>query len=331
MFAAVSDHAGARMLPDGASWLGDWTQRLHAYRAEARPCADSVHAVRAEAERAAEVEARFAGAAEQAQRHEAEARDAESESRRLASEHRGPQRSTRRGRGGAAQTRPGERGAPRIGPKRGDARTLRRQGSGDPHGACRGRWAELSDELQQRERTLSAEQRRIFGETLLDEIAEHLRERIGRVRDQVDDMNATLAGRAAGSGRTVQLDWRPRADTDFGEGLQDVLRLLRRSVATLSEEERAPLIEFFRDCVQRARDSVEGAGGAAEQLRQAFDYRAWFDFDLIEVKDGHRTRLTAKRHRENLCPADAGLNLAAEKHSHGLRRLAAIESCARLV
>jgi len=32
------------------------------------------------------------------------------------------------------------------------------------------------------------------------------------------------------------------------------------------------------------------------------------------------------RGQENLCPADALLNLPAEKHSHGLRRLAAIES-----
>ncbi|MEJ7893155.1 MAG: TIGR02680 family protein [Solirubrobacteraceae bacterium] len=154
---------------------------------------------------------------------------------------------------------------------------------------------ELEEELRQRERTLSAEQRRIFGETLLDEIAEHLRELISRVRDRVDDMNVTLAACPTGSGRTVQLEWHARADTDAGERMHDVLRLLRRSVATLTDAERAPLIDFFRDCVERARDAADTVG-PAEQLRQAFDYRAWFDFDLIEVKDGHRTRLTAKRH-----------------------------------
>ncbi len=54
---------------------------------------------------------------------------------------------------------------------------------------------------------------------------------------------------------------------------------------------------------------------------------------------GHRRRLATvfgevgvsriayrARGQENLCPADALLNLPAEKHSHGLRRLAAIES-----
>ncbi|MCA1698342.1 MAG: ISKra4 family transposase [Actinobacteria bacterium] len=57
------------------------------------------------------------------------------------------------------------------------------------------------------------------------------------------------------------------------------------------------------------------------------------------VEAGHRRRLATvfgevgvsriayrARGRENLCPADALLNLPVEKHSHGLRRLAAIES-----
>ena len=78
-------------------------------------------------------------------------------------------------------------------------------------------------------------------------------------------------------------------------------RLVRRSVATLGEAERAPLIEFFRARIQRAReqtaiDGATGEAGAAAHLRSAFDYRDWFAFTLYEVKDGQRAKLTPKRH-----------------------------------
>jgi uncharacterized protein (TIGR02680 family) len=159
--------------------------------------------------------------------------------------------------------------------------------------------ASLGDEIEARERTLSAEQRRIFNDTLLEEIAEHLRERIESVVALVADMNATLARCATGSGKTVQLDWSP---SEAGGELQSVTRLLRRSVATLGEAEREPLISFFRERIQDARDEAalgagsSGEAGAALHLRRAFDYRDWFEFTLYEVKDGQRVKLTAKRH-----------------------------------
>jgi hypothetical protein len=152
----------------------------------------------------------------------------------------------------------------------------------------------LEDEIRERERALSAEQRRVFGDALLDEIAEHLRSRIDRVAALVADMNATLARCETGSGRTVQLEWSPRED----EELRTVARLLRRSVATLGDAEREPLIAFFRARIQQARElaAPEAAGGAAAHLRVAFDYRSWFDFTLYEVQGGQRVKLTAKRH-----------------------------------
>jgi uncharacterized protein YPO0396 len=161
--------------------------------------------------------------------------------------------------------------------------------------------ARLVEEIEERERTLSAEQRRIFNDTLLEEIAEHLRDRIERVSELVADMNATLARCPTGSGKTVLLSWEA-SEGDGGGELRAVTRLLRRSVATLGEAERVPLIAFFRERIQVAREhAAAGPGaarepGAAAHLRSAFDYRDWFAFTLFEVKDGQRVRLTAKRH-----------------------------------
>ncbi|MGH2498653.1 MAG: SbcC/MukB-like Walker B domain-containing protein, partial [Candidatus Limnocylindria bacterium] len=158
--------------------------------------------------------------------------------------------------------------------------------------------ARLDAEIADRERTLTAEQRRVFGDALLEEIAEHLRGRIDRVEALVADMNATLGSCPTGSGKTVQLEWRPR-DEDGGE-LRRVVRLLRRSMATLAEDDRARLVAFFRARVQHARDeaalAVDSGAGAATHLLEAFDYRDWHEFGLFECREGRRERLTRRRH-----------------------------------
>jgi uncharacterized protein (TIGR02680 family) len=154
----------------------------------------------------------------------------------------------------------------------------------------------LDEELDHRRRALSAEQRRVFSDALLEEIADHLRRRIEAVTDLVADMNATLAACPTGSGKVVELAWRPREDGD----LRELMRLLRRSLPTLAERERERLVTFFRERVETAREDAAAAGapagGIGAHLRTAFDYRDWFAFDLIENHDGQKVRLTARRH-----------------------------------
>ena len=95
---------------------------------------------------------------------------------------------------------------------------------------------------------------------------------------------------------------------------------------------------------------TEGLGLLRQLLQDSLDLRAVREQRLVEVVDagGHRrgvaegghawglatrfgpvtvTRIAYRaRGRANLHPADAALNLPVEKHSHGLRRLAAIEA-----
>ncbi|MGH2847490.1 MAG: SbcC/MukB-like Walker B domain-containing protein, partial [Thermoleophilaceae bacterium] len=154
----------------------------------------------------------------------------------------------------------------------------------------------LEREVTQRRAALSAEQSRVFGDALLEDIADHLRRRIARVEDLVADMNAALEGCPTASGRTVQLEWRPHDD---GADLRALVRLLRRSMSTLAEQDRARLAGFLRGQIERARQDASLDGGddrVAGHLRRAFDYREWFAFDLIELHGSERARLTRKRH-----------------------------------
>ena len=155
--------------------------------------------------------------------------------------------------------------------------------------------ARLADETAERDRTLTAEQRRVFGEALLEEIASHLRGRIHEVRTRVDEMNGVLQRSATAAGKVVQLGWRPGDDAAIAE----VIPLITKPSSALDERERDTLVGFFRGRIDQAQSTeiVSDDGEmAVRTLSDAFDYRQWFAFDLWEGTGAGRHRLTAKRH-----------------------------------
>jgi uncharacterized protein (TIGR02680 family) len=155
--------------------------------------------------------------------------------------------------------------------------------------------ARLTTEIAERDRTLTAEQRRVFGEALLEEIAAHLRARIHEVRTRVDEMNGILRRSETPAGKVVQLGWRPRADTETIV----VIPLIGKPASGLSDAERDTLVGFFRGRIELAQSAeIESGDGetAVRTLRDAFDYRQWFTFELWEGTGGDRHALTAARH-----------------------------------
>ncbi len=153
----------------------------------------------------------------------------------------------------------------------------------------------LAHETIERERTLTAEQRRVFGEALLEEIAAHLRARIHEVHTRVDEMNGILRRSATAAGKVVQLGWRSGDDAETAA----VIALIGKPASALSERERDTLVSFFRgriELAQSAEIATNDGESAVRTLQDAFDYRQWFTFDLWEGAGGERQRLTAQRH-----------------------------------
>jgi uncharacterized protein (TIGR02680 family) len=155
--------------------------------------------------------------------------------------------------------------------------------------------ARLADEIVQRDQTLTTEQRRVFGEALLEEIAMHLRARIHEVRTRVDEMNGILRHSGTTAGKVVQLAWRTKDD----EEIAAVVPLIERPSSTIGERDRDTLVGFFRARIEQAQSTeiaTDDGETAVRTLRDAFDYRQWFGFDLWEGVGRERQRLTAKRH-----------------------------------
>ena len=126
------------------------------------------------------------------------------------------------------------------------------------------------------------------------------------------------------------------ASHDIFEGLVGWLGKAEAAVLTaaeleerLQERSREVFRQLFADYLElRARDEprlplVTDAQGMAHGTVEAGHTKA-----LMTVFGQVQVRRVAYRRRgcPNLYPADAGLNLPTEKHSHGLRKLAAVEA-----
>lgn len=126
-----------------------------------------------------------------------------------------------------------------------------------------------------------------------------------RSRERFDAVAGWLAGEEAGELAHAELEERLELDA------REVFRLLLQDHLDLRSD-REERVKEVVDCEGVRRARVET--GHARSLHTVFG----------EV----RVRRLAYRERgqRNLCPADGQLNLPRERHSHGLRRLAAIES-----
>ncbi|MCA1680663.1 MAG: ISKra4 family transposase [Actinobacteria bacterium] len=126
-----------------------------------------------------------------------------------------------------------------------------------------------------------------------------------RSRERFDAVTRWLAGEQAGALTHAELEQQLELDA------RELFRLMLQDHLDLRAE-REERVEQVVDCEGVRRRSVEA--GHERSLGTVFG----------EV----RVRRLAYRERgqRNLCPADAALNLPRERHSHGLRRLAAIES-----
>ena len=144
----------------------------------------------------------------------------------------------------------------------------------------------LTAEIADREQILTVEERRVFSEALVEEIADHLRHRIHEVRGRVEQMNKVLERSPTAAGKRVQLEWQPLDDDQNTQ--RAALALLRRDVRHLGEDGRRDLVAFFSGRIETARREHGTAGEPkpmADTLMDAFDYRTWFAFRLHEQTD----------------------------------------------
>jgi uncharacterized protein (TIGR02680 family) len=141
----------------------------------------------------------------------------------------------------------------------------------------------LREEAGQRARLLSAREREILENHLLNEVAGTLHELITAAEAEVTTMNDELESRPTSTGMKLRLIWRQARDAP--DGLDKVRHKLRQTIDAWSAGDRAAVGSFLQQRIA-AEHAGNPAAGWAEALTAALDYRRWHEFVIQRYQDG---------------------------------------------
>jgi uncharacterized protein (TIGR02680 family) len=143
--------------------------------------------------------------------------------------------------------------------------------------------AALGEEVEQRARLLSAREREILENHLLNEVAGTLHELITAAEAEVSQMNDELESRPTSTGMKLRLIWQQARDAP--DGLDQVRHKLRQTIDAWSSGDRAAVGAFLQQRIA-AEHADNQAAGWTEALTAALDYRKWHEFAIQRFQDG---------------------------------------------
>jgi uncharacterized protein (TIGR02680 family) len=186
----------------------------------------------------------------------------------------------------------------------------------------------LREEAEQRARLLSAREREILENHLLNEVAGTLHELITAAETEVRGMNDELETRPTSTGMKLRLVWQQARDAP--DGLDRVRHKLRQTVDAWSADDRATVGSFLQQRIATEHTSNPAAGWA-EALTVALDYRRWHEFVIQRYQDGQWRPATGPASGgERALAASVPLFAAASAHyksagNHSAPRLIALD------
>lgn len=141
----------------------------------------------------------------------------------------------------------------------------------------------LAGEVDQRTALLSAREREILENHLLNEVAGTLHELISAAEAEVRQMNGELESRPTSTGMKLRLIWQQARSAP--EGLDRIRLKLRQTIDAWSAADRALVGAFLQQRIA-AEHADNPAAGWAEALTSALDYRGWHEFVIQRYQDG---------------------------------------------
>jgi uncharacterized protein (TIGR02680 family) len=151
----------------------------------------------------------------------------------------------------------------------------------------------LRADAASRQLLLSANERQVIENFLIDEAANELHHLLHRAEAWQTRVNQELALRPMSTGMALRFQWLPAEDGP--DGLEAARERLLRPNHLWSPADRVALAEFLQLRIQAAREGLEG-GTWQEQLAVALDYRRWHRFVIERRQDGRWLRLTSRTH-----------------------------------
>lgn len=152
----------------------------------------------------------------------------------------------------------------------------------------------LQEDASARRQLLTANERTVIENFLLDEAAGHLHGLLHEAEKWVVTVNRELENRPMSTGMMLRFRWLP--DEEAPEGTVEARARLLRPSHAWSADDREGLAAFLQRRISASREDAPGATWQ-EQLAIALDYRRWHRF-VIDRRDhaGRWVRLTKRTH-----------------------------------
>ncbi len=141
----------------------------------------------------------------------------------------------------------------------------------------------LAADVAERERLLSAREREILENHLVNEVAGHLHELLLGAEGQITRINTELSHRKTSTGMQLRVRWQARSDGPAG--LVASRALMLRSDATWTAEDRSAIGDFLQAQIAIVRQA-DPTGSWNEHLEHALDYRQWHSFVVERWQNG---------------------------------------------
>jgi hypothetical protein len=151
----------------------------------------------------------------------------------------------------------------------------------------------LKQAIEETELLIQKKDRELFEDILSQTISRQLTDRITESRKWVKDMSLLMKNMDTSMGLCFSLDWKPKtADSDVEMDTMELEQILLRDQALLTEEDISKVASHFRSKIRTEKMKQEERGGAVNYLdlvRDALDYRNWFEFQMY-YRRGEETR-----------------------------------------
>lgn len=155
----------------------------------------------------------------------------------------------------------------------------------------------IKEAIDSTELLIQDKDRKLFEDILTDTLSRKLNSRILESRNWIRDMSALMEHMDTSMGLTFSIDWKPQKSMQESEiDTMELEKLLNRDRNLLTKDDIEKVSTHFRSKISTARRAaVENdiIVNYSDLIRDALDYRKWFDLKLVfRRSEGQRKELT---------------------------------------
>ncbi len=152
----------------------------------------------------------------------------------------------------------------------------------------------LEEDIRELENLIKDGDRELFEDILANTVSRKIRGKINSSVTWVQKMNSLMNGMNTSSSLKLSLRWRSKtAEQEDQLDTKELVELLKKDYRLMSEEEASRLSAHFRSKVDEARRNARDSAGMVsfyQIMKDALDYRKWFEFQLFCQKSGERQK-----------------------------------------